>query len=55
MIGLTRYRSRNHLNTIVLVNWYFQCQLLLPQSDFMELCTVLVEEKCSIRNYHNLS
>ena len=44
---LTRYISPNHRNAIVFVNWYLQCLLLLPQSDLVELCTVLVEEKCS--------
>ena len=43
------YVSNNHRNTIVLVSWYPQCHLLLPQSDLVKLCMVLVEEKCSKR------
>jgi len=47
VIRLTRYVSPNHLNTIIYVNWYRDCYLLLLKSDLVELCKVLVEEKCS--------
>ena len=40
------YISNNHRNTTVYVKWYCYCHILLPKSDFAELCKVLVEEKC---------
>ena len=49
MIRLTRYRSPNHRIKIVSVNWYRYCYLPLPKSDLVEVCKVLVEEKCSLR------